>query len=364
MTDMFLQNHELEVMPSHEMVQTLRQLPAKSVVGIESLTEPNWNEVKADLEGAMQANGLRGGYRSTNHFWYRLADIVMSEGHEVSWLEDKALWFKYHHATVQLSLRGVKPSNLRQEDGESDEEHHRRFVGWREEVYRAKIAADKIHLLERDNAILRNIADSGAEVVIAGLGHTDMWMLNVERIRKKFGFTFGEYSTDTVRDSDFRFSSHGLVSSYFTRNAVPDPCLAFDFDSVERALMISTDGSFSSETADWVGTWSVQEPSRGYFELYIENRDGDYVSGRIEDCLGTARFEGEITSDSARFLKTYQDSRRDALPELTFEAEGGNKKHGAYRSPGGAGNFYMERPNGSSPLDMSMSWFKLTNQSD
>ena len=29
-----------------------------------------------------------------------------------------------------------------------------------------------------------------------------------------------------------------------------------------------------------------------------------------------------------------------------------------------AGNFYMERPNGSSPLDMSMSWFKLTNQSD
>ncbi len=62
-------------------------------------------------------------------------------------------------------------------------------------------------------------------------------------------------------------------------------------------------------TPDYIGTWDMQVPARGLFEVYLGD---DGINGTIEDCLGTARFSGKISSDVAVFVKEYGDDKSSA----------------------------------------------------
>ena len=153
----------------------------------------------------------------------------------------------------------------------------------------------------------------------------------------------------------------------FTDNAFPDPKIAYEFTGIGKSVNLLESGSFSGSTPDWVGTWDVNSPSNGYFEMFIDEQIGSHVSGRIEDMLGTSTFEGDITLRSISFVKRYTDCARQASNSpINYQANtesDRNRHQGIYRGDKAVGWFYMEKPVGNSPFQMSMSWFDL-NEAD
>ena len=61
----------------------------------------------------------------------------------------------------------------------------------------------------------------------------------------------------------------------------------------------------SNPQADYTGTWSIQMPEFGLFQLYIDRRDGKRVEGHITDRLGRAKFTGTFRKDRVKFVKRY-----------------------------------------------------------
>jgi len=57
-------------------------------------------------------------------------------------------------------------------------------------------------------------------------------------------------------------------------------------------------------------TWQKAITSGPYFHLFIDKRDGQRFTGRIEDVFGNSNVEGTITDNSIQFTKTYD---KDAI---------------------------------------------------
>jgi hypothetical protein len=360
-TDILLQRREIELEPTLDLERRLKELPPNSRVGIENLSPENWQEVKEHLRELCLTNGLGGGYQSLNRYWEKVAQICNLSDHEVVWLEDKDNWIRYNHALVEAGKVRRKYDELFHEKGESDRDYFRKLLSLNEELHRAQIQSDRIHLLDRDETILRNIASMGCDAVVAGIGHTDAWVLNQEEIRSKYGIKFGAYSTDAIADPQ-RFILR------FIEDAIPDPNLAYDFTSIRRAVNLLENGRLTGENPDWVGVWDVHEPSRGYFELFVEQQNDEVMIGRIEDCLGTAKFEGVFSPRFVRFVKTYGNSTRDAIKsDITYQTEDAGydreMHQGIFRTDSGGSVFYIEKSNENSPLQMAFSWYDL-NQDD
>lgn len=353
--DTLLQRREIELVPTSQLENRLRQLSPNSRVGIENLSPEDWQEVKSHLIAHSPRPSAE--YQSSNRYWERVAKICKSSGHKVVWLEDKDNLFKYNHAIIEAGKVRGKYGELYHEEGESDRDQHRKFVSLNEELHRAQIKSDRIHLLDRDERILGKIALKKCDAVVAGIAHTDAWVLDRARIAKKHGIEFGQYSTDALVGPQ-------IFLLKFVENAIPDPNLAYDFTGLRKAVHLLERGKLTAETPDWVGIWDVYNPSKGYFELFVEQQKEGNVSGRIEDCAGTARFEGVFTPRLVRFVKSYGNSTRDAIKsDINYETgDAGYDREmhqGIFRSDGRKGVFYIEKPKENSPLQMSSSWYDL-----
>lgn len=360
--DILLQKREIELGPTLGLELKLRQLSPNSRVGIEYLSPEDRQKVEDHLREHCLTNGLSVSYQPSNWYFERVAQICTSFEHEVVWLEDKDNWFRYNLAIIEAGKIRGKYYELDYEEGESDRDYHKKLVSLNEELYRAKIHSDRIHLIDRDEAILRNIVSKGCDVVVAGIGHTDAWVLDHIRIRKEYGVEFEHYSTDVIADPQ-RFLLR------FVEDATPDPNLAYEFTGLKKSVNFLERGTFTDEKPDWVGIWDHCNPSRGYFELFVEQQKNGNVSGRIEDSLGTARFEGIFTPRFVGFVKSYVDSTREAFKsDITYETgDAGYDREmhqGIFRCDGDWSFFYMEKPNGNSPLQMFLSWYDLRHDDE
>ena len=366
-TDILLQKRVIELEPTAGLESKLRQLPKNSRIGIGNLSQKDWKEVKAYLEKQCSANHLYVSYSSSNKYWNKIAQICNSSGHEVVWLEDKEDWFRYILAKMEIEKLKRKYDELCYKEEESDKEYHEKIITLNEELHKAEIFAHKIHLMDRDKTLLKNIVLKKCDVAIAGIGHTDAWILEQARIKKEYGIEFGQYSTDVIAEPyDFTLK--------FIENAVPDPNIAYEFTGLRRSINLQEQGKFSDENPDWVGIWDVYEPSKSYFELFIERKRKEHVTGRIEDVLGTAQFKGIFTPRFVRFVKSYIISTRNAIKsDIVYETKDAGydreMHQGVFRcdapaSPGSTGRFYMEKPNKNSPLQMSLSWYDLKQDDD
>ncbi|RLE39644.1 hypothetical protein DRJ17_00415 [Candidatus Woesearchaeota archaeon] len=253
---------EIDLEPSSELEEKLKQIPAGTRVGIENLSPEDWIEVKANLMAICHDNSFRVAYLSSTRYWDRIAQICTASGHRIIWLEDKTTWLKYVQTIIEVRKIIEKYSELDYDLSQRD--HYKKLVELNEKLYRAQINSDRIHLIERDDAILRNIVAAEVQTVIAGIGHTDAWMLNQKEIKEEYGIEFGQYSTDIVVDSKFILR--------FIDEAIPDLNVAYDFISLRKAINFLERGRFSDEEPDLVGTWDVTKPSSGYFELFIDKR--------------------------------------------------------------------------------------------
>ena len=93
-----------------------------------------------------------------------------------------------------------------------------------------------------------------------------------------------------------------------------------------RSLLVSGGYGFISTTKSL-------EPSEGYFEMFITQRDGQNITGSIEDVLGSALFAGRVDETEIQFLKQYTQARADAMKgEIMYHAtRRGDEFFGAFR---------------------------------
>ena len=103
------------------------------------------------------------------------------------------------------------------------------------------------------------------------------------------------------------------------------------------------------KTPDFLGNFDHDLP-RGIFEMFIQEKDGNYISGVIEDCYGTAIFKGTISDTEVSFIKHYipdQSSVNASESDIKYEGDFlGCEYYGSYSyisSPKYGGMFSLKR---------------------
>src|SRR3989338_1989232 len=339
--DSIYSSSELRVDPSRELLDDLAELPKGSLIGVEWFEGDTWQQVQEDLINRVFAAGLEEHPffdHSTSHYWEVLLDNICRLDLQPVFLEDTDVWLCYNQALVD-SLKGNQDELFRFK-GESESHYYAKLVGHNEAKNRRDLAVRKIHEIERDSALLSHLASGNLHAAVVGIAHADYWIAHKERIQQRSGVIFDSYAKQEP-------SKSGYPPIVFVRNAHPNQNILFERESLERAIRLMDYGRVVDGTPDYVGTWSLYEPSKGYFEMFIRLRNGERVEGVIEDILGTAIFTGVLNASGIQFTKKYVAASADAIKEqIPYEAKRvGNEFCGVFIIPGMRGPFYLIEAN-------------------
>ncbi|MBI2546918.1 MAG: hypothetical protein HYW23_00545 [Candidatus Aenigmarchaeota archaeon] len=283
-----------------------------------------------------------------NRYWSRLIDFHRDTGHKPVFLEDMDTWFRFNQATVEAFKQELRRSKLLVYDwGESDMTYHRKLVKLNEAIHKADIRARKVHEIDRDYKLLEAIARTGVDVAVVGGCHSAYWISNQDAIRRKYGISFDSYSAD--------------VPDYHRRNATftinpSDSESVLDRILLERAVaLVETGRLVPDKKPTYVGIWDIPMPSTGYFEMFVDGRSGDKISGIIVDTVGDAVFEGTATPDEIVFTKRYTPANRNAVEgDIVYRGiKMGGDFVGRIHADGRSGSFLMSEAL-TSPENMSI----------
>ncbi|MBR9676647.1 hypothetical protein GOV04_00710 [Candidatus Woesearchaeota archaeon] len=328
--------------PTSGLLSSLEKLPPKTRVGIELVDDRVSRAVKADLNALLielerdltsqRSYTLIGEAEdyymdAAARYFEDIAKHCAKCGHEIVLLEDIDPYLKFNEALVKLNRQRVlDDENIRYQ---SKLASNIKKIKSSDTSYRLILEADKFNVLERDATLLKNIIGKKVDVAVVGRGHSDYWYSNRERLREDLGIVFDSYHADVEIGNDHRLQ--------FFENRTLDSNILSDITNLERAVtFLENDRLVLAKEPDFVGTWDVSTPSKGYFELFIEEQDGQNVSGTIVDCVGDATFEGTLTSKSFDFVKTYQQAVKSSQKnQISFPGiKSGSIIHGCYNSKG------------------------------
>lgn len=178
--------------------------------------------------------------------------------------------------------------------------------------------------LEKEKYFLENIVKNKPDLVFLGAAHAARFYKNQEQLRQKYGITINEYWEEAfankLTQDDILFamstsSEHISMDDHLDNKAIaklqriesPEQAIDVPEDTfIERMYKAVVHGRVTDGNPDFIGTWDEKLEHRGLFELYITKKDeDDQVQGTIEDCLGSATFEGWITKREASFTQNY-----------------------------------------------------------
>ena len=350
--------------PSKDFLDELQQLPGGTRIGIEWFPEELWNESNTYVQTLANREGLQGRIAFPNMgygYWDLFITQCQKFGHEIVFLEDISCSKRHNEAVVRMTSLAQRKVSPRR--GEGDLAYHLRVCRRNHKVYQAEVVRRVIHELERPRAFLQAIRERCVDVAVVSIGMSDAWMKNPQDVGKDFGVSFEGYSTDAIDIA----SGEGGNQPYFIKEAIPNPKMAYESESLARMLKVLQEGRVTDASPDFVGTWDVSNPSRGYFELFITGAGKNAFRGRIEDCLGSSDFTGKKESDSIRFIKKYSlyDSVTDAIAQpIAYEGTFvGEKVSGYFSTPDSFFGvaFYMERAEKLVPLEIARRWHTLAH---
>ncbi|NIO23205.1 MAG: hypothetical protein GTN38_04235, partial [Candidatus Aenigmarchaeota archaeon] len=330
--------HEIK-RPGGGLIQKIVNFPEGTRIGVEYMDEKDWETVRHHLEHLQKdlpPDHEKLSYHQDNparSYWEYLIGVSRAFGHEIVFLEKPGVWLEYNDASM-------KTSKLKEEVIEDTEngdyfDHLLKLLKLNEDIHRAKTEGDLIVIIKREEGMLEAIRSYNPDVAIAGIGHTDYWAANPDEMMKKYGITFEDYMTEIIKDDKYI----PRKDQVFTEKAVSDPHNVFLRKGLGRAKNFLEKGRITSVKPDYVGTWDIEYPSRGFFEMFIEEKGKDgFLRGRIEDCLGSADFECTPSPGRFDFSKRYRENecaRNTQKGWIEYESEGDEKKgyfHGYYES--------------------------------
>lgn len=341
---------EITIYPTNEMIRRINEFPSKSRVGVEWFSPEDFGEICDNLSGLCEESGLEYvGFGSDGTYWDSLLSRLKSDL-KIVFLEEKDIWLKINKAVVEKALnRSHEPEPKKDE---SVLAYRRRIISQDYDNHVAQINYERMHKIERNDKFLEVVGGEGLQIVVSGIGHTDYWWAHKEVISGKLGIVFEGYSTERLLDKG---------GCGFVEGAVPDPERVFSRIGLERSIRLVEDGRIMKDgEPQFVGTWSVIEPAKGYFEVYVGNNKGNKLSGRIEDCFGSATFEGEISQDELKFTKRYDWTKcvgdTYKTPILYKAKRFGDEFSGFWFHQFGGNAFYMIKKPKEHPIDLVLGW--------
>ncbi len=363
--------NDFAVYPSENLLRILLRSPKETKIGLESLSEKDWKEVKEDLKNQVGENydslKLDDGINYIpsfsdvfDEYWNSLKVYLNKMDLDVVFLDNKELFLRYNELTIKKAKLEVEiKKKLFQRKGESDFEYSKKLYGFNEERYNLEIKERKVHELERDTKLLEKIKSSRVNIAVVGQGHSDFWFGNREFIQEKYGIDIEKYSTDLMIPL-FDGGEHRMT---LTENADSDPKLLFEREGLERSIRLVEQGRVTEHgKPDYVGVWDIPEPSKGYFEVFIDKIEEKNISGFIHDLLGVATFKGTLNDGSMNFVKRYGSlSSSNAMKQdVNYKAvRKDNNFYGLFYANGFARPFCMIKSVKEKPIDLSLKFAKF-----
>ena len=365
-----IESHIVDSCPSEEILGELKSLPHGMKIGIEILSQENLKIIEDNLTDLSEELELKSQYISSE-YWNEIIKLSLKNSHEIIFLDSKEKYLEYNKALIELA-KIMQEKIIRGTDNEYD--YERRVMQYNERIYKAKILRRKIHEIDRDDEILKAIISNKPAVVIVGISHSDYWVANKNSIKELEEINFSSYSTDIADLESFHralmYASYPLdnykVRSIFTKDAIPDQNTVYERIALERAISLLNNGRIIQDrTPDFIGTWNIMTPSEGYFEVFIEDRKNNLVSGTIEDCFGSATFIGTITSTSFNFTKRYNQAALEATRKnIHYRSTKNNQEfNGNFCVEGYSSqrSFFITENLKATPIDLFFRWYKLAS---
>lgn len=334
------------VIPSRELVQTLKDLPAEMVVGV---------EYHPDLALEVQVgNHTFAPDTSADKYWQTI--LAACQGKNIVFLEDMDIMQECMERVAKVVDVSQKLETFYKTRTDDPQRQQQLML----EYFTASVEDEYGFIVLREEALIRRIQETEPQVVVLGYAHADYLASFGERLPEEYGISVSEYSTDLPHRTPGDFSMSAILGfapppEYLARlrkNVQPHKDSLVEREAVVRSHRAVTEGRIiPNGHPAFIGTWDTRIRPRGLFEVYPNN--GGF-RGLIEDRFGTATFEGEVTGQTISFVKTYDPEKcagtTHEVPASTpVEYRGisvdGISYSGSFRDQRGlaAGNFDLSR---------------------
>lgn len=292
----FTAGGEIFAFPSWELLFDLESLPQGTKVAIEYT--PKFNR-------PFFVDGIRAFVPlSQRRYWLEIIKTCKTAHLDLIYLEDFPTF-------TEIVRRKMQCGEVL---GELQKAEPERELELRRTLYRLTVEEEYLSVSQREKTFLERIRATQPKVVIMGQGHTDFLIANGQEFSSR-GITVANYRKEVLPlPPSFLFSKDRNVSGVLLEDSSPNPQIIVERTCLERQLRAVTEGRVTDGSPNFIGTWDVEIPARGLFEVYLESG----MSGRIEDCLGTATFVGEIGPEIVDFTKSYhpEESSKTAYHDV------------------------------------------------
>lgn len=291
---------EMKTEPSNELISEIKRLRRGSKVGIEIAEElPKINGITIDGEPV-------DGKVSSIYYWNAIIEACQRYEKEICFLGDfdmyKNIWTLVH--------RQMKIKQKIFELGSDSPEALPLFA----ERYALEVMTEQLMVICQDEILLKNIEKYMPRIVIVGDAHANYFAAT----QGQNDLSVGCYDREDVNEDDVTMATYekpeallfGLSETFqntYKRNAKVNRDFSIVREHIERKHRAVTTGRVCSDRKpDYVGTWDLEAPAHGLFEVYIDGRNGNgSFHGHVEDAYGRAGITGHTTDDAISFTKTY-----------------------------------------------------------
>lgn len=292
------------VHPSWGLKLQLHQLPEGSVVGLELPDPKDRKKLGGKVNGAPVLFS-----EESRPYWREIRKTCHMLGHQVVYLDDFAS-HKEVAAIAQAQQAITAQKGLYTGDMMPDLKE--KFRSW----YRYNVEAEKIHKILRGERILERMVRYHPTVAILSPGFAEYFIAKPE-ILKRHGLVFGSYAREKFNDNpvttDLLCGSDGMpfLDPHLEEEAEIDPWVLLSRELLERRIRTVEKGRIlADKIPDYIGTWDLDCPERGLFEVYKgKSFENNMFTAIIEDTLGTATAFGVDEGGVLKFVKEYQPER-------------------------------------------------------
>lgn len=280
---------ESRVYPSPGLVKEILSYPSGTKVGLEYSPKFNRPFLIDKQKGAVLPE--------QRFYWQCLRNVCESAGHKIVYLENFPTYDEYLRKAIELDAVVRK---LMQDSPEAEKRNLLPLA------YKLQVEVGYTFIVKRESAILETIKTNKPSVVILGKNHTDYLTQNLQELASR-NIIIKKYQTESIDPIDDLSDLHPRVRAAVAQldeTVTPNPNVLIKRTCLERNYKAVTEGRVTEGTPNFIGTWDTSIPARGLFEIYCQ-RDGNTFMGTIEDCLGSAIFNGSLDENQVSFTKFY-----------------------------------------------------------
>ncbi|MFH1332060.1 MAG: hypothetical protein ABIH63_02125 [archaeon] len=298
-----------------ELREELMGLPKRTKVGVQYFEEFCDGGIPYRRSLNVKKTGAHVPKHAAN-YWTEILGICKMRVLDVEFLDDYRTLREVAKKLIKKDMIIGQIKNIELNNPAPEAEIERAKQGLIEELYRVEVEAEHLNIVTRSDKILENIVKECPEIVIVGSGHADYFMANpqlMETIRIKFeSYAREQYGKKTnLEDLPEYLRRPPQVFGKLVQNAEPDKAALAEREKVERQNKAITLGRIiASKEPAWIGTWDVNIPPRGLFEVYVDHEIRTFhgvtaLEGKIEDIYGSGQFIGSTDDSTLIFRKEY-----------------------------------------------------------